>query len=65
VVDDRVVGRPRDSHRFLNLELWNLWLIWRPGEALRWKGEEHQVGRSRSVKWQIDTSKVIALVYVG
>jgi hypothetical protein len=42
-----------------------LWLIWRPGEALRWKVENHQLGRSGSVMWQASTSKVVASTCVG
>jgi hypothetical protein len=32
----------------------------KPGEALRWKVEDHRLGRSGSVMWKADTSKVIA-----
>jgi hypothetical protein len=42
MVDGRVVGRPRDGHRFLKTQLWlvgALWLNWRLGGALRWKGK--------------------------
>jgi hypothetical protein len=42
-----------------------LWLIWRPGEALSWKVENHRLGRSGSVMWQASTSKVVASTYVS
>jgi hypothetical protein len=32
----------------------------RSGGTLRWKVEDHQLGRSVSVMWQAGTSKVIA-----
>jgi hypothetical protein len=42
MVDGHVVGRPRDGHRFLELNFGlfgRLWLNWRSGGALRWKVE--------------------------
>jgi hypothetical protein len=32
----------------------------RPSRALSWKVEDHQLGRSGSVMWKVDTSKVVA-----
>jgi hypothetical protein len=37
----------------------------RPGEALRWKVEDHQLERSGSSFWQAGTSKVVAPVCVS
>jgi hypothetical protein len=37
----------------------------RPGRALRWKWEDHRLGRSRSEMWKADTSKIVALACVG
>jgi hypothetical protein len=37
----------------------------RPGGALRWKMEDHCLGRSGSVMWQVSTSKVVAPACVG
>jgi hypothetical protein len=37
----------------------------RPGGALRWKVEDHQLGRSGSVMWQARTSKVVSPACVG
>jgi hypothetical protein len=37
----------------------------RPGEALRWKEEDRQLGRSGSVMWKVGTSKVVALACVS
>jgi hypothetical protein len=37
----------------------------RLGGALRWKAEDHRLGRVKSVMWQVGTSKVVALAYVG
>jgi hypothetical protein len=42
--------------RFVNL---------RPDRALRWKVEDHGLGRSKSVIWKAGISKVIASVNVG
>jgi hypothetical protein len=47
----------------LKLEPWNHWwnwFNWRPGGALRWKLDDHQLGRSGSVIWKVGTSKVVA-----
>jgi hypothetical protein len=60
----RVVKRPCGGHRFFKTQNFGLvvktWLNWRPGEALRWKGET--VGwEGRGVgMWQVGTSKVVA-----
>jgi hypothetical protein len=32
----------------------------RPGGALMWKAEDHQLGRLGSVMWNAGTSKVVA-----
>jgi hypothetical protein len=32
----------------------------RPGRALKWKAEDHWLGRSGSEVWKADTSKVVA-----
>jgi hypothetical protein len=37
----------------------------RPGRALRWKAEDHRLGRAGSVMWKADTSKVVAPACVG
>jgi hypothetical protein len=37
----------------------------RPDRALRWKVEEHRLGRSGSVMWQAGTSKVVAPAWVS
>jgi hypothetical protein len=37
----------------------------RPGEALRWTVEDHQLERSGSSFWQAGTSKVVAPVCVS
>jgi hypothetical protein len=41
MVDDRVVKRPHDGHRFFKTQHFDLvagtWLNWRPGRALRGK----------------------------
>jgi hypothetical protein len=37
----------------------------RPDGALRWKVEEHRLGRSGSVMWHAGTSKVVASTCVG
>jgi hypothetical protein len=37
----------------------------RPDVALRWKVEDHRLGRSGSVMWKVGTSQVVALVCVG
>jgi hypothetical protein len=54
-----------DSHLILHLRLMldldNLIL----GGALRWKVEDHWLGKSESVVWKADTSKVVAPAYVG
>jgi hypothetical protein len=41
------------------------WLNWRPGRDLRWKVEDRQLWRSRSVMWKAGTSKVVAPTSVG
>jgi hypothetical protein len=38
---------------------------WRPFGALRWKVEDHRLGRAGSVMWKVGTSKVLAHVCVG
>jgi hypothetical protein len=63
-----VVKRSHGGHRFFNLELeifGGILLNWRPDEALRWKVENHQLGRAESVLWKAGTSKVVAPVYIG
>jgi hypothetical protein len=63
----RMVERPRVGDRcftpFLEamLRLDNL----RLGGALRWKAEDHRLGRLESVMWQADSSKVVAPACVG
>jgi hypothetical protein len=37
----------------------------RPSGVLRWKVEDDRLGRSESVMWQVDTSKVVAPACVG
>jgi hypothetical protein len=43
-VDDRVVERPRDGHRFFKIQYFDLvvktWLKWGPGGATRGKGRQ-------------------------
>jgi hypothetical protein len=41
------------------------WLNWRPGGALRWKGEDRRLGRSGSGVWKAGTYKVVAPACVG
>jgi hypothetical protein len=41
------------------------WINWRPDEALRWKGEDHRLERSRSSVWEAGTFKAVALAYVN
>jgi hypothetical protein len=41
------------------LVVW-LWLSWRLGGALRWKGEDHWLRRSGSGVWKADTFKAVA-----
>jgi hypothetical protein len=36
-----------------------------PGGALRWKAEDHRLGRSLSGRWITVTSKVVAPTSVG
>jgi hypothetical protein len=36
------------------------WINWRPGRALRWKGEDRLLGRSKSGVWEAGTFKVVA-----
>jgi hypothetical protein len=36
----------------------------RPGGTLRWKVEDHRLGRSGSVMWQVSTFNVVAPVCV-
>jgi hypothetical protein len=48
MVDDRVVERSRDGHRFLKLKLlfyWSNLVNWRPDEILMWKVEDRRLGR--------------------
>jgi hypothetical protein len=52
----------------LNLNLGicgRFWIIWRPGRALRWKGEDHRLGRLGSGLWKASTFKVVALACVS
>jgi hypothetical protein len=42
-----------------------LWLNWRSGMTLRWKGEDCQLGRSRSGVWKAGTFKAVAPTCVG
>jgi hypothetical protein len=42
-----------------------LWLNWRPGRALRWKGEVRQLGRTGSGVWKAGAFKVVAHACVG
>jgi hypothetical protein len=45
----------------LNLRIYDrFWIIWRPGGALRWKGEDCQLGRLESNVWKADTFKAVA-----
>jgi hypothetical protein len=37
----------------------------RPGGALRWKADDHRLGRSGSVMWLAGTSKVVAQACVS
>jgi hypothetical protein len=37
----------------------------RPGEALRWKVEDHRLGRPGSDMWKVGTSMVVAPASVG
>jgi hypothetical protein len=37
----------------------------RPDGAFRWKADDHRLGRSGSVMWQVGTSKAVAPVYIG
>jgi hypothetical protein len=64
----KVVERPWVSdrcftpfHLRLMLRFDNL----RPGGALRWKVEDHRLGRSESVMWKAGTSEIVALACVG
>jgi hypothetical protein len=41
------------------------WLNGRLGGALKWKGEDHRLGRSRSGVWKVGIFKVIAPTCVG
>jgi hypothetical protein len=52
----------------LNLNLGicgRFWIIWRPSGALRWKGEDHCLGRSGSSVWKVSTFKAVAPACVG
>jgi hypothetical protein len=58
-----VVERPRVGNRCftsLSLELMLRLDNMRPGRALRWKAEDHQLGWLGSGMWKTDTSKVVA-----
>jgi hypothetical protein len=45
----------------LNLGIYGrFWIMWRQGKALRWKGEDHRLGRSGSGMWKVGTIKVVA-----
>jgi hypothetical protein len=49
-----------------NSDLVNRFSIhWRPGRALRWKGEDRQLGRSESGVWKVGTFKTVAPTGVG
>jgi hypothetical protein len=41
------------------------WIIWRPGEALRYKREDHRLGRLGGGVWKASTFKAVAPAYVG
>jgi hypothetical protein len=44
----------------------NGWMVnLRPGEALRWKAEDRQLGKAGRAMWQVGTSKVVAPVGVS
>jgi hypothetical protein len=69
MIDGRVVERPCGGHRFFQTQHFGLvvktWLNWRPGGALRWKGEiAGWKGRGVGT-WQAGTSKVVAPACVG
>jgi hypothetical protein len=52
----------------LNLNLGicgRFWIIWRPGGALRWKGEDHRLGRSESGVWKASTFRAVAHACIG
>jgi hypothetical protein len=62
-VDGQVVGRSRGGHRFLKPKLWLSWwniINWRPGGTLKWKAEDHWLGREESVIWKVGPSKIVA-----
>jgi hypothetical protein len=51
---------------FLFSSVGNCWMFnLRSGGTLRWKAEDRQLGRSGIVMWKVDTSKILAPVYVG
>jgi hypothetical protein len=69
MVDGRVIKRPRGGHRFFKTQNFGLgvktWLNWRPGGALRRKGEiDGWEGRGVGM-WQAGTFKVVAPAYVS
>jgi hypothetical protein len=44
----------------------NGWMVnLRPGGALRWKVEDHWLGRVGRVLWKVSTSKVVAPICIG
>jgi hypothetical protein len=44
----------------------NGWMVnLRPGGALRWKVEDHWLGRTGRVLWKVSTSKVVAPICIG
>jgi hypothetical protein len=44
----------------------NSWMInLRSSGALRWKAEDHRLGRAVSVMWKASTSKVVASACIG
>jgi hypothetical protein len=50
----------------LNLRICGrFWIICRPGRALKWKGEDHQLGRLGRDVWKAGTFKVVAPTCVG
>jgi hypothetical protein len=63
MVDDQVVKRPRDGHRFLKTQHFGLiggtWLNGDRAGPLGERGDSWS-GRSRSGMWQAGTSKVVA-----
>jgi hypothetical protein len=64
----RVVERPRVNDRCFSSLLLELMLRLdnlRSDGALRWKAEDHRLGRSKSVMWNAGTSKFVSPACVG